>query len=368
VTRIYLDYNASAPLRPEARAAMTAAWDVVGNASSVHWHGRRAHALIEQARETVAAAVGAAPAGVVFTAGGTEANNLALAFGAERPLLVSAIEHDSVLRTAFARGGAVVPATAAGTVDLDSLDRQLAAAGPGALVALMAVNNETGVIQPVAEAVAMARRHGALVHCDAVQALGRVPLDMAALGVDMLALSAHKIGGPQGVGALVLREGVAPPPLLHGGGQERGRRPGTQNVAGIAGFAAAVAVTAAGEGADLAGWRDAMEARIVAGCPTAVVAGANAPRVGGVSCIALPGLRAETQLMMLDLEGFSVSAGSACSSGKVSQSHVLGAMGLDEAVAGCAIRVSAGWASRREELEAFADAWLAMAAKHGRAA
>lgn len=368
MTRLYLDYNASAPLRPEARAAMAAAWDEVGNPSSIHWHGRRLLALLEAARDALAGAVNARPAGVVFTAGGTEANNLALAAGAERQLVVSSLEHDSVLQPGLAARGRTVPATGAGVIDLDALDRQLAAA-PGALLSLMAVNNETGVIQPLAAAVAIARRHGALVHCDAVQALGRIPIDFAALDLDMLTLSAHKLGGPQGVGALVLRDGLSLPPLLRGGGQERGRRPGTQNAAGIAGFAAAAAAAVAdGSGPQLARWRDAMEQRISAGYPDVVVVGGRSSRVGGVSCLALPGLKAETQVMMLDLAGCSVSAGSACSSGKVAPSHVLRAMGLDEAVAGAAIRVSAGWATRAEELEAFADAWLAMAARLARVA
>ncbi|MGF1627552.1 MAG: cysteine desulfurase family protein [Alphaproteobacteria bacterium] len=367
---IYLDYNASAPLRPEARAAMAAAWEHTGNASSVHRHGRQLHGLVESARETIAAAVNAPPAGVVFTASGTEANNLALAFGAERPLLVSAIEHDSVLRTAMARGGTIVPVTPDGTVDLAALDRLLAGTGPGALLSLMAVNNETGVIQPVAAAAALCRQHRALIHCDAVQALGRIPFDLAALDVDMASLSAHKIGGPQGVGALVLRDGLVPPPLLHGGGQERGRRPGTQNVAGIAGFAAAVAAAVAELPglADLTSRRDAMERRLRAACSELVVVGAGAARSPGVSCLAVPGLKAETQVMLLDLAGVSVSAGAACSSGKVAPSHVLRAMGLDEAVAGAAIRVSAGWATAPQELESFAAAWLAMVGNARRAA
>jgi cysteine desulfurase len=364
VSRIYLDYNASGPLRPQARAAMAAVWDEVGNPSSVHWHGRRLHGRVEAAREAIAAAVNAPVAGVVFTAGGTEANNLALALAVESRLLVSAIEHDSVLKTAATRNGTQVPVTSGGVIDLDALERRLTAAGPGALLSLMAVNNETGVIQPLAEAVALARRNGALVHCDAVQALGRMPLDFATLGVDLLSLSAHKLGGPQGVGALIMRDGLVLPPLLHGGGQERGQRPGTHNAAGIAGFAAAV-VAAAAEAGDrrLADWRDAAERRIVAARPDAVVVGHASERVGGVSCLALPGLKAETQVMMLDLAGVSISAGSACSSGRVGPSHVLRAMGLGDEIAGAAIRISAGWATREEEMQAFADAWLAMAAR-----
>jgi cysteine desulfurase len=232
----------------------------------------------------------------------------------------------------------------------------------------MLVNNETGAIQPVAEAAALCRAHGALLHCDAVQALGRLPIDMGALGADMLTLSAHKAGGPQGVGALVLGPGVAPPPLLAGGGQERGRRPGTHNVAGIAGFAAAVEAATSEDTADLAGWRDALEERVRGETNAIRVIGGDAPRVAGVSCLACPGFAAETQVIALDLAGVSVSAGAACSSGKVAPSHVLRAMGLGDDVAGCAIRVSAGWASRAADFSAFAEAYLAMLRRSSRAA
>lgn len=366
----YLDYNASAPLRPQARVAMTALWDEVGNPSSVHWHGRAMHRRVEDARDTLAKSVGASSAGVVFTAGGTEANNLALTLGRERPLIVSVIEHDSVLQAARVHGATLCPATEDGLVDLDALRALLQKTGDHALVSIMAVNNETGVIQPVAEAGALCREHGALLHCDAVQALGRIPLDMNAMQIDMLSLSAHKVGGPQGVGALVLRDGLAPPPaLLLGGGQERGRRPGTHNVAGIVGFAAAAAVAVADSGASerLAGWRDAMEARVAQGSDIRIVGG-GARRVGGASCLALPGLTAETQVMMLDLAGFSISAGSACSSGKVAPSHVLRAMGLGDDLAGCAIRVSGGWASTEQDFLRFAEAYQGMITRVNRAA
>lgn len=366
---IYLDYSASAPLRPEASAAMAAVWAEPGNAASVHWHGRRMHGHLERARETIAAALNAPASGLVFTAGGTEANNLALSLGAERPLLVSAIEHDSVLKTARTHEASEIPAAADGCVDLAALDRALDGAAGGALVSLMLVNNETGVIQPVAEAAALCRRHGAMLHCDAVQALGRIAIDMQALDVDMLSVSAHKIGGPQGVGALLLRGGIAPPAMLIGGGQERGRRAGTQNVPGIVGFAAALEAAAGNvNAAELAGWRDSMEHRVLDGCDAAQVIGAGSARVAGVSCLALPGLAAETQVMMLDLAGISVSAGSACSSGKVTASNVLHAMGLDRDIAGCAIRISGGWASCRADFERFAEAYLAMIGRARRAA
>lgn len=368
-THTYLDYNATAPLRPQARAAMMAIWDDVGNPSSVHWHGRAMHRHIENARDTVAGLVGASAQSVVFTAGGTEANNLALNWGRERPLIVSAIEHDSTLQAARAHRATLCPARENGQVDLDALGALLREVGRNAVVSIMAVNNETGVIQPVAEAGALCREHDALLHCDAVQALGRIPIDMNAMQIDMLSLSAHKAGGPQGVGALVLRDGLAPPPLLYGGGQERGRRPGTQNVAGVAGFATA-AVAAVGESdalARLCDWRNALEARVAKDADVRIM-GADAERVGGVSCLALPGLSAETQVMMLDLAGFSISAGSACSSGKVTASHVLGAMGLGNDVAGCAIRISGGWASTEEDFTRFAEAYRGMVTRVSRAA
>lgn len=348
---------------------MIAAWAEPGNASSVHWHGRRMHGHLEQARETIATALNATASGLVFTAGGTEANNLALSLGAERPLIVSAIEHDSVLKTARTRDACEIPATADGYVDLAALDRALDGAAAGALVSLMLVNNETGVIQPIAEAAALCRRHGALLHCDGVQALGRTAIDMQALDVDLLSVSAHKIGGPQGVGAVLLRGGIAPPAMVIGGGQERGRRAGTQNVPGVLGFAAALEA-AAGDGrtAELAGWRDLMERRVLDGCDGVQVIGARSARVAGVSCLASPGLAAETQVMMLDLAGISVSAGSACSSGKVTASHVLNAMGLARDIAGCAIRVSGGWASRAADFERFAEAYLTMVGRARRAA
>ncbi|MEZ5669486.1 MAG: cysteine desulfurase family protein [Alphaproteobacteria bacterium] len=369
-SRTYLDYNASAPLRPEAEAAMAEAMAMAGNASSVHAEGRRLRALVDRARDSVADAVGARPGGVVFTAGATEANNLALGFGRERRAIVSAIEHDSVLQPASESAGVSVAADPDGVVDLAALERALAAADGPALVSLMLVNNETGVIQPVAEAAAICRAYGALLHCDAVQALGRMPVDMAALGADMVSLSAHKIGGPQGVGALVLAEGVAPPPHTLGGGQEGGRRAGTLNAAGIAGFAAAIeaALRDAAQQERLAAWRDAMEGALVAAEPQVRVIGAGSARVAGVSCLAMPGFAAETAIMALDLAGFAVGAGSACSSGKIGRSHVLQAMGLPADVARCAIRVSGGWATGPDDMARFADAWLAAARRARRAA
>ena len=363
---IYLDYNATAPLRPEARDAVIAALSVTGNPSSVHGFGRAARRLVEDGREAVAALVGVAPPQIVFTSGGTEANAMALnGLAAEgRRILASAIEHPSVLG---ATELVQIPVLADGRVDLVALDAALAGAERPALISLMAANNETGVIQPVGEAVAVARRYGALVHCDAVQAAGKIPIAFDALGVDMLSLSAHKIGGPPGIGALVVRDGVVVPPLMRGGGQERSRRAGTENLPGIAGFGAAAtqARSALAEFAALAALRDALERRVLDVCPSAAIFGRSAPRLANTSCIAMPGVAAETQLMGFDLAGIAISAGSACSSGKVAASHVLSAMGAADVETGSAIRVSLGWDTRSRDIDAFVPAWNSLFRRAG---
>jgi cysteine desulfurase len=370
--RVYLDHNATSPLRPEARAAMLAALDAPGNALSVHADGRGARATIERARRQVADAVGAAADDVIFTSGGSESNALALrgavqgaaAAGARiTRLIVSAIEHESVRATAVlceetvpGLRVAVCPATPAGVVDLAAL-RGLLNEGRGrALVSVMAANNETGVIQPVSEAAALARAAGALVHCDAVQAVGKVDVAVGALGADYLSFNAHKLGGPQGVGALVVRSGAPLASQIRGGGQEFGRRAGTENVAAIAGFGAAL--EAAQRSRLNAGWRTALEHKLSSAVPRAVVFGAEAERLANTVCVATPGVPAENMVIALDLDGFSVSAGAACSSGKVTQSHVLTAMGVEPALAACAIRVSFGWNTREQDLDAFAEAWI----------
>lgn len=357
--RSYLDHNASSPLRPAVRGAMADALDLAGNPSSVHTDGRTVRRAVDAARRQVARLAGVSPAEVVFTAGGTEANNLALRGFAGRRLIVSAVEHESVL--AAAPAAARIPVDRTGVVDLAALDRILAAGQGPALVSVMLVNNETGVIQPVAEVARLARAHGAIVHCDAVQGAGRVPLDRGALGVDLLSLSAHKLGGPAGCGALVVAEGCHPDPLIRGGGQERWRRAGTENLVGIVGFGAAAAAALDEPGPDLAGLRDDLESRALAAVPVARVMGMGAPRAGNVTCLALPGVAGETQVMALDLAGVSVSAGAACSSGKVRPSHVLEAMGEPEDVAGAAIRVSLGWNSTAADVDRFVTAWTAMA-------
>jgi cysteine desulfurase len=356
---VYLDYNATAPVRPEAAAAVAEALAEPGNASSVHGFGRRARQRCEAARARVARLVGAAPVQVVFTGSGSESNNLVLR-GTTRPrLLVSAGEHDSVLQAAEAE---TIPLRADGRIDLEALAVLLEGDARPVLVSVMLANNETGVIQPMDEVVALARVAGALVHCDAVQAAGKIPIDFAALGVDAMSLSAHKLGGPQGVGALVLAEGLEPAPLIRGGGQERRRRAGTENLPGIAGFGAAAeaALDSLPQARDLERLRDELERRISALAPELRIFGREAPRLPNTSCFALPGVGAETQVMALDLAGVAVSAGSACSSGKVQRSHVLLAMGADEALAGSAIRISLGWRSEPRDVEDFLAAWHAL--------
>jgi cysteine desulfurase len=360
----YLDANATEPIRGAAREAAIAALDLVGNPSSVHGAGRAARRLLEDARERVAARFGARPAEVVFTAGGTEANALAIhAFGAGRRILLGATEHPSVLAAARAVAGdaaAKVPVRSDGRADLAALAALLAGSGggPPALVCLMAANNETGVLHPLAEAAALCRAHGALLHVDAVQAAGRVPISLAALGADSLAISGHKLGGPKGAGALLLRPGLDPAPLIPGGGQERGRRGGTEPLPAIAGLAAAAEEARPEDAATaLAPLRDLLEAEVRALAPEARIIGAAAPRLPNTSCILLPGVPAETQVIALDLAGVRVSAGAACSSGKVARSPVLEAMGLGEAAAGEAIRVSLPWNATAESVERFLAAW-----------
>ncbi len=367
--RIYADYNATAPLRSEAKAAMLRALDLTGNPSSVHAEGRKARTLVEEAREAVAGAIGACRDDIAFTSGGTEAVGAVIrgalaAAGAD--LIASGIEHDAVLSIAVRDAGWLTQP--GGVVDLAWLRarvKALAADGKMPLVSLMLVNNETGVIQPVAEAAEIVHAAGGLIHCDAIQALGKTDVSIIELDVDYLSLSAHKIGGPQGVGAFYVKPGAPFCAVQTGGGQEFGRRAGTENVAGIAGFGAAVEAALAGvaqyEGLRAA--RDAMEARLKSAAPSLTVHGEAAPRVAGVSCFGVDGLPSETQIMGLDLAGFAVSAGSACSSGKVKPSRVLTAMGLSDTAARSAIRASFGWASKADDFEALATAWLKMAAR-----
>lgn len=365
--RTYLDHNASAPLRPAARAAMLAAHDATGNPSSVHAEGRRARAIIETAREQVAALVGAKPSEVIFTSGATEANNAVMAAG-WKAICLSAIEHDSALSPARACGAKVIalPASTDGVVQLSEVAETLTHAAQGGgrvLLSVMMANNETGVIQPVAEAAELAQSLGISLHVDAVQGPGRLPVDFSTLGADTLTFSGHKLGGPRGVGALVVRDGVNLPAFVKGGGQERRRRGGTENVAGIAGFGAAAAeVLREHEAMQRAGiLRDKLEAGVMAANPDAVIIGRNAPRIGNTSCIAFPGKSAETLVIRMDMEGIAISAGAACTSGKVGANSVILAMGLGESIARAAVRISLGPETTEQDVAAFLAGWAKVA-------
>ncbi len=375
--RVYLDWNATAPLRLQAQRALLDAAGLVGNPSSVHAEGRAARRLIEQAREAVAALVGAQPADVIFTSSGTEANMLALTPAIEtadekRPrdrLLISAIEHPSVRAGGrFPRDAiADLPVHADGRIDLAALAEALTPAKTSRpLVSLMLANNETGVVQPVAEAGTIVHAAGGLLHVDAVQAAGRIPCDIRALGADLLTLSAHKIGGAKGAGALV-RAGEhihLADPLIRGGGQERGLRAGTENVAGIAAFGAAAGAARrqlAEEAAHMLALRTLLEEGLRTVSPRAVILGGAAERLPNTTLLALEGIKAETAIIALDLEGVAVSAGAACSSGKVQSSHVLAAMGVSPALARGALRVSLGWTTTPADIERFLNAWRKLA-------
>lgn len=361
----YLDYNATTPVLPEVVAAVTAALSRFGNPSSVHSAGRNARAAVEAAREAVAGMINAPSQQIIFTSGGTEANALALrglaAAAKCSAILASAAEHPSVL--AHVGDADRIPVDRSGRIDLDALDQALRRRRSPVLIALMLANNETGVLQPVADAVALARKYGALIHCDAVQGPGKVPVDMRALGVDSLSLSAHKFGGLKGAGALVLRGGVELTAELLGGGQERRRRAGTENVPGIVGFGAAAgqAGRLLDDSARIASLRDQLETAILAGAPHAQIYGRDTPRLCNTSCIAVPGVSSETQVMRLDLAGVAVSAGSACSSGKIAPSHVLLAMGIDAGEAKSAIRVSLGWETGAADIARFLEVWIPLA-------
>jgi cysteine desulfurase len=370
--RVYLDWNATTPLRPEARAAMAAAWDLSGNPSSVHAEGRASRSLVEDARAVIAEAVGAEARNVVFTSGGTEANSLALTPGLKRNssleinrLIVSAIEHVSVLA-----GGRFPPqaietlgVSRSGVVDLAHI-REILADGPPALVSVMAANNETGALQPVAEIADIVHGAGGLLHVDAVQAVGKIPFNINEISADLISVSAHKIGGPKGVGALVLGDGLnGLEAAIRGGGQEKGRRAGTENVPGIVGFGAAVKAAMASLDRDM-GRVQNLRKRLETGLrqtPGAFVFSEDAPRLPNTTLFTVPGLNAETAVIGFDLEGIAVSSGSACSSGKVQPSHVLEAMGFGPGHAKGAVRLSLGWSTREADVDRCLEAWRKLA-------
>lgn len=360
---VYLDYNATAPIRPSAKEAVIDAMGYIGNASSIHAFGRKARGVIEKARDSVAQLCGVSPGQIIFNGGATESNNTVLKAFHNQPVLISSIEHLSVLEPASQ--AIQIPVLPNGQVDLEAFQRLLNTENP-ALVSIMAVNSETGVIQPIEAIAKYAKESGALVHCDAVQAAGRIDLKPIAGYVDFISLSAHKIGGPGGVGALVLAgcgpdQCPVPLKLLHGGGQERSQRAGTENIAGIAGFGAA-AEEAFNDLKNtipaLQAMRDQMESRLKAAIEDLVIYGMESPRVANTSKMAIPGIPANTWLMNFDLKGFALSSGSACSSGKVHASHVLQAMGVSPQEAGSAIRVSLGWATTQDEVNKFIDCFI----------
>ncbi|EYR79844.1 cysteine desulfurase family protein [Shinella sp. 838] len=376
--RTYLDWNATAPLLPAAREAVLAALDSVGNPSSVHGEGRALRMLVEAARRDVAALLNAAPAHVIFTSGATEAANLALtpdyrmgrtplAIGR---LYVSEIEHPAIREGGrFARDAVTtIPVTRAGLVDLEALTTLLAGHDKAKglpMVAVMLANNETGIVQPVKSVAEVVHRHGGLLVVDAVQAAGRVSIDIAALDADFLIVSSHKLGGPKGAGALISRgEVLMPAPLIRGGGQEKGHRSGTENPAALAGFAAAARAAVAdlaGRNARIGALRDALESGMRAAANDVVIHGADVERIANTSFFSLPGLKSETGQIAFDLEGIALSAGSACSSGKVGQSHVLTAMGFDTALGG--LRVSLGPASTEADVARFLAAFSRVMAR-----
>ncbi|MGI9463388.1 MAG: cysteine desulfurase family protein [Aestuariivirgaceae bacterium] len=364
-SRTYLDHNATSPLRPEARQAMLAMLEAGGNASSVHAEGRKARAIVEDARDALAAALGCKRDMITFTSGGTEANNLAVKGTPVGRFVLSGIEHPCVVEAANATGKPVtqLPVEKDGIVDLKALEAALAASQETCLVSVMLANNETGVIEPVAEIAEIAAKHGALVHCDAVQAVGKIPVRWPLLGIDMLTLTGHKFGGPQGAGALFVREGLEVSPLIHGGGQELRRRPGTENLAAIAGLGAAVTAATQLTG-DIGQMRDRLEAELRAAAPDITIFASNAARLPNTSCFAIPGMAADTTLIAADLDGIAVSSGSACSSGKVAASPVLAAMGVDAELAGCAIRVSLGWNTAAADIDRFIKVWQKLIDRH----
>ena len=353
---IYLDYNATVPLRPQAKAAMLNAFELDGNASSPHFMGRKVRSLVDQARKEILEGVQAKR--LVFTSGGTEANALALTGFGSIPVLVSAIEHDSVLKGADQPY--VAPATQDGVIDLEKLDRILTSIDTPGLLSLMLVNNETGVIQPVAEATQIAHAKGWKVHTDASQAVGHIPLSFEDLGVDLMTLSSHKCGGPVAVGALVMKEDIHLKPLIRGGGQEYGMRSGTLSSPLILGFTEALKETLKDELSCLRKF----QAKIEESLSEARFYGKGSSRTSHVVCLGMADVSAEFQVMAFDLKEIGISAGSACSSGKMKASHVLMAMGVPEKEAKCAIRVSMGWKTQEAEVDAFIQAWKEIYMSH----
>ncbi len=359
--RVYLDFNASAPSKPEVIEAVGAAMVAGGNASSVHTRGRQARRAVEEARARIAKLVNCRPGEVIFTSCGTESNNLALKGAKVTAIAVSAIEHDSTLAAAQASGTPwlLLPVDEVGLLKMEALEEVVAKTHPPFLVSVMLANNETGVLQPIAQIAEKVHQKGGLLHTDAIQAAGKVPVDFAALGADMLSLSAHKIGGPQGVGALIVREGVELQPRMVGGGQELRRRSGTENVPGIVGFgrAAELALDDVEGRARLATLRDALEKSVAGMSPHSTFFSQPVARLPNTANFTMPGVDGSTQVMAFDLEGIGISSGAACASGKVASPRVQMAMGATEEVAGAAIRVSLGPTTQKADIDRLLAAW-----------
>ena len=360
---LYMDYNATAPVLPVVAARMDELARLPLNPSSIHAYGREARRLVEATRTRLAEMLSVWPTEIVFTGSGTESNNLAVRGLADSSLVVSAVEHTSVLNVAKRLGGQFVPVDGQGLLCMRRLEEALQLCNVRPLVSVILANNETGVVQEMAEIAALVHRYGGLLHCDAVQAFGKMPLDFGLLGVDMMTVAAHKIGGPVGVGALVVRSGISLNAQMVGGGQEGRRRAGTENVAAIAGWDALMQHLP-----DLSqqqGWREAVEAAMLKAAPGARVMGEGVRRLPNTLCITMPGVSSETQLMNFDLSGICVSAGSACSSGRIEASHVLLAMGLEKAEASTALRISGGWGTSEADWQAVVQGWVALFARLG---
>lgn len=358
---IYLDYNATAPIRLEVIELMSDVMKEGGNPSSVHAYGRKAKARLEGARAAIVAAINCRPQMVIFTSGGTEANNMAVFSCGQKRLITSNAEHDSLRSVAesFDSQVDIIPVNENGVIDFDALKLALSENGENTVVSVLYANNETGVLQDIKRIVELSHAVGALVHIDAIQALAKIPIDFMDLGVDMMSLSSHKIGGPQGVGALVARENLPIKSMILGGGQEVGRRGGTENIAGIAGFglAATMISSSLAKMVEIEKWRDEIEGELTSHAPKAMFLGKNVARLPNVSTIYMPGVSSETQVMNFDLDNICISAGSACSSGKVKSSHVGLAMTGDEKIASSTIRMSLGWASEHAHVDAFIKSW-----------
>jgi len=361
--RIYLDYNATAPIRPEVIEAVSRAMAVTGNASSIHGFGRDARKIVEDARAQVASLVGVRPAQIIFNGGATEGNNTILSGYKDKVVFIGATEHPSVMEAA--KHASLIPVTRDGLIDLNKFDEMLEADTPS-LISVQLVNSETGVIQPIAEIAKRAHDKGALVHCDAVQAAGRMAIDFKSLGVDYMTLSSHKFGGPQGTGCLIFREGLQMPKFMAGGGQEKRQRAGTENVAGIAGFG--IAASLARDNVEIyrtktEGFQKRLESTLRSIANDLIIVSENAPRVTNTTAIIVPNVPAETQLMAMDLEGIALSSGSACSSGTFKPSHVLTNMGYSDDDARCALRISTGYATTDAEIDAALAAYTNVLAR-----